>query len=258
MTETLDRGEFVRLAYRLGLSKATGTLTVRPARGEQEVLVLRRGFLMASDTDALGRRAAQRLSRLAALERASYSFDGGTAACPPGAATRQFALAAWARKHLEGQLDSARAQDLVRQLAGARVTLRAELAPDDALCDDTDRRILAAMRVPRRLDQIWPLARTPRYRLLTFIHFLRQVGAVAYEGVGAPAPRFRGDPHEGARRLLGIDVRADKEAVKRAYRRLARALHPDLHPSATAQRRRILERKFHEVSAAYRELTGPE
>ncbi len=255
MTETLDRGEFVRLAYRLGLSRATGVLTVRPARGKCEVLVLRRGYLMASDTDA---RAAHRLSQLAALERASYSFDGGTTGYPPGAATRQLALAGWARRHLEGQIDSARAQELVRQLAGARITLRADLAPEDALCDDTDRRILAAMRVPRRLDQIWPLARTPRFRLLTFIHFLRQVGAVDYEGVGAPFPRLRADPHEGARKILGIDVRADKEAVKRAYRRLARALHPDLHPLATAERRRTLGRKFGEISAAYRELTGLE
>jgi len=254
----LDRGEFVRLAYRLGLSRATGVLTVRPERGLREILVLRRGYLMASDTDALGRLAARRLSALAGLERASYAFDGGTATCPPGASTRQFALVGWARKHLEGQLDSTRAQELVRELAGSRIALRADLLPDDSQCDETDRRILAAMRVPRRLDQIWPLARTPRFRLLTFIHFLRQVGAVEYEGVGSGAPRYRVDPLAGARRVLGVDIRADKEAVKRAYRRLARALHPDLHPSATAERRRLLERKFGEISAAYRELTGLE
>jgi hypothetical protein len=258
VTETLDRGEFVRLAYRLGRSQATGVLTVRPARGDAEVLVLRRGHLMAPDTDALGRAAAQRLARIASLSAASYRFDGGTAAYPPGAATRQFSLAAWARRHLEAQIDSAHAQVLVRTLAGTRLLLRLDLAPDESLCDDTDRRILAAMRVPRRLDQIWPLARTPRFRLLTFIHFLREVGAVEFEGIGAPATRRPPTGAAAAYRLLGVDERADKQAVKRAYRRLARALHPDLHPSATAERRRLLERKFSEISAAYRELVAPE
>lgn len=47
---------------------------------------------------------------------------------------------------------------------------------------------------------------------------------------------------------------APLEAIKRAYRRLARRLHPDLHPTATAEEHRELERRFAEVSAAYRRL----
>jgi len=257
VSETLERGEFVRLAYRPGLSKATGVLSVRSARGDSDVLVLRRGFLMAPDTDPLGRQASQRLGKIAGYERATYRFDGGTAAYPPGASTRQFALAQWARRHLEGQIDSTRAQLLVRELAGTRLILRADLAPDDSLCDDTDRRIIEAMRQPRRLDQIWPLARTPRFRLLTFIHFLRRIGAVELEGVAAPGLRAT-TAQEQARRLLGVDGRADKETVKRAYRRLARALHPDLHPSASVERRRLLALKFSEISHAYRQLVGPQ
>jgi len=54
-----------------------------------------------------------------------------------------------------------------------------------------------------------------------------------------------------ARQLLGVDDAADAETVKRAYRRLARALHPDLQPDADDQRRRTLERRFAEVTAAY-------
>lgn len=255
MTETLVRGEFARLAYRLGRSAATGVLTVTPQRGAAERFVLRRGYVMAADAAAPGPDAARRLARAAAFDRARWSFDGGTAAYPPGAVDRQVSLAAWSRAHLEAQVDSARAQRLVRELAGVRLALRPDLAPPPALCDDTDRRVLDAMRVPRRLDQIWPLARTPRFRLLTFLHFLHAVGAVEVHGVGAPRAR-EADPSARARRVLGVDGAADREAVKRAYRRLARALHPDLHPSASDERRARLARKFAEVSAAYRQLLG--
>jgi DnaJ-domain-containing protein 1 len=169
---------------------------------------------------------------------------------------RQFALAAWARRHLEGQVDAARARDLVAELAGVRLALRPELAPDPSLCDQTDARILEAMLQPRRLDQIWPLARTPRFRLLTFLHFLRSVGAVSLLGVAAPAPEPRNRKRDGAHRLLGISPDADRATVKRAYRRLARALHPDLNPSADEERRRTLERKLAQITDAYRELRG--
>jgi DnaJ-domain-containing protein 1 len=152
-------------------------------------------------------------------------------------------------------VDASLAQQLVAQLAGVRLALRKDLVPEAILLDDTDRRILAAMVTPRRLDQIWPLARTPRFRLLTFIYFLRHVGAVELRGVTAPA-RPPSSADEDARRLLGVDAGADRESVKRAYRRLARALHPDLHPSASSERRRLLERKLGEINAAYRHLLG--
>src|SRR4029079_11950452 len=70
-------------------------------------------------------------------------------------------------------------EDSVRDLEGCRLALRAELAPEPA--DDADRRMLAAMTQPRRLDQIWPLARTPRYRMLAFLHLLRSLGALDIE-----------------------------------------------------------------------------
>jgi DnaJ-domain-containing protein 1 len=116
------------------------------------------------------------------------------------------------------------------------------------------------MAQPRRLDQIWPLARTPRFRLLAFVHFLRAVGALEVAGVAAdpraPAPAARApDPRRvAALRTLGIADAADLDDVKRAYRRLARALHPDLQPDADAERRRMLERRFAEVTAAYEAL----
>jgi DnaJ-domain-containing protein 1 len=167
----------------------------------------------------------------------------------------QVSLAGWVRSHLEAQLDDSLAEVVVSELAGIRLALRAELAPEPL--DEADRRMLAAMAQPRRLDQIWPLARTPRFRLLAFLHFLRAVGALA--GAGAvterSAPAGVRDPRRSAaRRLLGIDETADEGAVKRAYRRLARALHPDLQPDADDQRRRVLERRFAEVTAAYEAL----
>ncbi len=257
--EPLGRGEFVRVAYRLGRAAATGVLTVHVPRARPEVLVLRRGHLITSEGDALGREAAARLAKLAALEGASWLFDGGTHAYPPGAVGRQLALVRWVRGHLEAQLDATRAERLVAELAGVRLSVRAGEAPDPTTCDETDRRILAAMSVPRRLDQIWPLARTPRFRLLAFIHFLRSVGALAAVGIASERATGSGphaiDPRAAALRVLGVVGDGDRDELKRAYRRLARALHPDLHPAATDERRRELERKLAQVTAAYAQLT---
>ena len=258
--ERLGRGDFVRLIYKLARSHATGVLTIVPARGGAELLVLRRGMLMGSDgaDDPGGRRTAQRLERLGAQDNLRAHFDGGLAAYPPGALLRQFNLSAWSRGHLEAQLDAATAQTMVRELAGVRLALRPELAPEPFTCDEADRRILAAMAVPRRLEQIWPLARTPRFRLLSFLYFLRAVGAVTLVGVAAPTVAAD-DTDSAAYRLLGLPSGADRDAVKRAYRRLARVLHPDLNGSATEERRRQLERMLAAVNGAYRRLVdgGP-
>ena len=256
-SERLGRGDFVRLAYRLARSHATGVLTVSPARGGAEVLVLRRGHLMTGEAgpEAGSRRTAHRLERLAAIDGARWQFDGGVAAYPPGALLRQYNLAVWARTHLESQLDAAAAQAMLHELAGTRLALRTELAPEPGWCDETDRRILAAMSIPRRLDQIWPLARTARFRLLSFLYFMRAVGAVTLCGVAAPVQPIR-ETDSAAYRMLGVPAGADRETVKRAYRRLARALHPDLHGGMSEDRRRQLERKLAVVNNAYRRLVS--
>jgi hypothetical protein len=249
----LGPGEFVRVAYRLGRAAATGVVSIEAPGRRTEVLVLRRGHLMTGDADPGSGRAAARLAMVAALPQARLEFDGGTTAYPPGATNRQLCLARWAREHLERQIDVARARTLAGELAGARLRLDHRAAPPPALCDATDLRVLAALEVPRRLEQIVGLARAPRFRLIAFIHFLRSVGAVELDGVAAPLhPRATGDLH----RLLGLGAGADQVAVKRAYRRMARALHPDLHPGASAARRRTLERKLAEVTAAYRRLAA--
>jgi DnaJ-domain-containing protein 1 len=275
----LGRGELVRLLYRLGRQAASGVLTIHAARTvpppppgaagtrredsvpnpRGEVFVLRRGAVMTGEGELARRTVTSRLVRLVSIERCHATFEGGVTAYPPGA-QHQVALAVWARTHLEAQLDNSLAERLVRELAGIRLSVRAELAPEDVTCDEADRRILAAMAQPRRLDQIWPLARTPRFRMLAFLWFLRAIDALVVEGVvaerSAPNVVARGiDPHRSAAaRTLGLAEDADVESIKRAYRRLARSLHPDLQPEAAGDRRRVLEQRFAEVTAAYEAL----
>ena len=263
--EPLARGEFVRLAYRLGRSNATGTLTVEVDRAERAALVLRRGALVAAPTDERGTQARTRLARLAAAEAGRCWFDGGSAPYPPGA-TVTVPLAAWARQHLEAQLDSSRAEILTAELAGRRLHLADDHQVPADLLDEADRRILAAMTQPRRLDQLWTQARVPRFRLLTFLHFLRHVGVLTAAEIGAhdsgphrqaaPAPPLSTLATAAALRTLGLSGPADRDAIKRAYRRIARVLHPDLHPGIDADRRRALESRLVEASAAAATLLG--
>jgi DnaJ family protein B protein 11 len=54
--------------------------------------------------------------------------------------------------------------------------------------------------------------------------------------------------------VLGLDRRADDDAIKRAYRALARKWHPDKNP----ERKKEAEEKFRQVSSAYEVLSDPE
>lgn len=253
----LSRGELVKLLYRLGREGKSGVLTITVAgTARAEIFVLRRGAVMLGEGDEARRTLVSRLARLVSVERLAVMFESGVSAYPPGA-THHLPLATWARTHLEQQLDGTLADMLLRDLAGIRLSIRVDLAPDPATCDEADRRMLAALASPRRLDQIWSLARTPRFRLLSFIHFLRVVDALDVDGVVADRsePVRAIDPRRAAaRRLLGLDAAADLEQIKRAYRRLARELHPDLQPEVDREQRRVLERRFAEVTAAYEAL----
>ncbi len=255
--QQLGRGQLVGSLYRLGRRTASGILTITAAGSPRnEVFVLRRGGVILADAELAKRALVQRLARLAALDGVTTVFEAGSTAAPPGN-QNVLALASWARTHLEHQLDGALADLMLRELAGVRLKLDNSLAPDPASCDEADRRMLAALAQPRRLDQIWTIARTPRFRLLSFIHFLRSVNALEVEGVVAERsqPVRAIDPRrDAARRLLGLTTDADLEMIKRAYRKLARELHPDLQPDAALDERRLLERRFAEVTAAYEAL----
>lgn len=247
----LERGELVHMAYELGRARTTGVLTIYVSGRAPEVLVVRRGHLMTAETDALGRQTGRRLAHLASLSGVRYTFELEPASDTP--LERQFSLAAWARSYIEAELDPAAAQALVATFTGVRLVLVPANAPDPGLCDATDARILEALAQPRRLDQIWHHARTPRFRLLSFLYFLRSLGALdIVPGQAALEARS----HEDARRLLGVAADADRAALKRAYYRLARALHPDLHPEASDDDRRSLERKLAAITDAYVQLTS--
>lgn len=78
-------------------------------------------------------------------------------------------------------------------------------------------------------------------------------------GTYRTSPRFPGSadvPRLHAYRTLGLSASAPPDEIKRTYRRLVREYHPDLHPDATHEDRRILSRRFAEVTAAYRTLVA--
>ncbi|HET7505796.1 MAG TPA: J domain-containing protein [Kofleriaceae bacterium] len=266
LRRSLGAGQLVCVLYQLGQAAASGVLTLAGRTPRPEVFVVRRGAAVCAEGELARRDLIARLARCAAEPAISLTFEGGVTAYPPGA-LHQVALAGWARSHVEAQLDAQRADALVREVAGMRLAARAELAPEPR--DDADRRMLAALARPRRLDEIWRLARTPKFRLLALVYFLRAIDALEVESAAAerpasPSSSARSSGHAPARavdprraaaqRLLGIDDPDDVDAIKRAYRRLARALHPDLQPDADDRRRRTLERRFAELTAAYEAL----
>jgi hypothetical protein len=174
-----------------------------------------RGVLSEAQLDAALRRQAEaRLARLAAMPRARYRFDAAAQPPPSHRSGRPLALGAWVRRHVESFVDPARATDFASALGDARLVLRKDLAPDAADCDEVDRRVLAALAAPRRLEEVERRTAAPRMRLLAFLWFLLRVGAL--------------DPPLG--------LAASPADAKRAFRRLARALHPDLNPGADPAR----------------------
>ncbi len=250
---SLARGELARVIYGLWRRQATGVLTLAPQQGRATVVVLRKGAMAVPLSDALGRQAALTLATLCSHHAARYHFDGGVQAHPPGGSN--FQLGRWVRRHFESQVDRQRALAMTRELAGVRLQLRASMAPPDSLCDETDKRILLALAHPRRLEQVWSIARCPRFRLLAFVHFLQKLDAISLHGVAVRPARDDHDDIERAKRLLGVVATDDRSALKRAYRRRVRALHPDLRTKLGGKDRRLLEERLVDVNGAYRLLT---
>lgn len=69
-----------------------------------------------------------------------------------------------------------------------------------------------------------------------------------------PRPSTAGDPKAWG--ALGLPPGSNLGDIKRAYRRLARTVHPDLHPGASDDERRDLQRRFVELTDAYRSLVA--
>lgn len=242
--------ELLALLYRLARKGATGVVAVGRPASEPSTLVLRRGHLVAAGRVDPAELAA-RLRRWSAEPRLRVRFDGGVAAYPPGARGRELSLDGWVLRFFQRSISASAARDVAARLAGARMSLREELAPEPAHVDETDQRILCCLGEPRRLDEIAALSRAPRFRVVSLLFALGELDALELEGVAAPAPSAS---QRAARRVLGLGSDADRAQVKRAYRRLARALHPDLRPAAGERERRELERKLAEINRAYRTL----
>lgn len=283
----LERGALAPFLYRLGHAQVTGVLDLLPNAGAAEALWIERGSVVTGVSDPLGRVTSRRLAGLAASRRIRFRFaagaHAGAGAPPPGG--QALHLSVWARSHLEAQLDAQCARVLLDELTGPRLAIAPGAAPPAVACDEIDLRIIAAMQAPRRLHEIWRLARTSRFRLLSFLYFLRSVGGLHLIGTRPPAPQrartspgrevadvgvaggtgqggderiWAFDPHgdgqRQAERLLGVAPGADRAAIRRAYRRRARALHPDLQPQLSELQRRRLEHALAVVTEAYEQL----
>ena len=244
----LGRGDLVRYLYRLGANGATGVLTLAQATSRAEALIMSQGAVICSMRDIGGRIAAARLARWVPGDNLLASFEAETKAFPPPSSQR-LSLVTWVKRHLEAQVDQRRAQQLVTELAGVRISVRPDLAPPLTELDEVERRMLAALTQPRRLDQAWPLARAPRFRLVCFVHFLRAVGALNLVGVASEVLH-----KASAREMLGLGLDADDLEVRRAFRQAARSLHPDLHGDLDPDQRKCLEEKLATLTAAVAEL----
>jgi hypothetical protein len=228
--------QVARSLYQLAHAQANGTLRVHAG-----VVELYRGWVHAVELEH-GPPAIRGEDRLRALLLASLDdtarFTDGARPQKRGACT-PFHPAAQVRNFLDGRkLDPA----LWRARAGTgHVQL---VVPPNATCVGVDERpLLAFLGRPRSLVEIDEAELCPRGRADRLLTFLYTVGALKFHAHSA-------SPWA----LLELQEGASPVAIKRAYKRLARELHPDRHPTASADDVRDLERRFAEVSAAYRRL----
>jgi DnaJ-domain-containing protein 1 len=222
--ETTTLGDLLGALHR---AKAGGTLELVEDRGRTHRVHLAAGLVVAVELDG----AAPSLAEILRRERAADDD-----------VLRRSLLRAMASRRLHGEVLTAefhvalsvvdaalRRQVLARlaaleQLAGARVSFR------------------VAVRPPRGALHDAPLGPGE------FLHGRRR--ARARLATGYPAR------DAGPWQVLGLAPGAAQADIKRAYRRLARSVHPDLHPGATPEERRDLERRFAELTDAYRSLVA--
>lgn len=229
---------FARLAYRLGLSRASGAFVLE---GRSVVRVVR-GVALTDDKDVLGRRVFESLSRLAGDSAVWFQR------CDPQANVgRSFPLVTWARTQSAPFLGE------------QSVRIIPELSPPLELLDETDRALVIALRSPRTPRELASLARAPRFRVSSLLGFLEAMGALAMSAATPgplQEPRWVAErgPRAAALELLGLSPEAEWADVRRAFRALARRLHPDLHVGLAADRRRELELRLAKINAAYAAL----
>lgn len=231
---------FARLAYRLGLSRASGAFVLE---GRSVVRVVR-GAAITDDKDVLGRRVFEALTRL--RDDSAVWFQRSDAQANAG---RSFPLVLWARSQSTPFLG----EHAVRVVP--------ELAPPLEVLDETDRALVMALRSARTPRELALLVRAPRFRVSSLLGFLDAMGAL--DACASRMPEARSNrpervpergPRVAALELLGLSPEAEWADVRRAFRALARRLHPDLHAGLAAERRRELELRLAQINAAYAAL----
>jgi len=292
----LERGGFVKLAWRLGRDSTTAQVTLDegPPAPARHVLYVRRGYLTyadiagsstttvgqllvasgAADAAAIEKILATRGARLAgqALRAAGTISDAALdAALRRQAELRLARLAAMAgaRVLIDPRAPAPPAHRSGRPVALAawargHLEARFDLAHARALVDRLGdaRLVLRKDLAPDGLE----CDETDR-RILVALAAPRRLSEIA-AAARAPERRLLAflyvlvhvgalDAPSAAHELLGIPAGSDAAAVKQAYRRRARQLHPDLHPDADPPERRALEAELASVNAAYRQLLRP-
>jgi DnaJ-domain-containing protein 1 len=289
---SLARGEFVKLAYRLGREQATGALLLDEESGAHE-LYLRRGYLTSA-------RVEGRFAPLGELLRRAGSIDDAQLARSLASLETRDVLTGRALK--DGGLSDADLDAALRRQAELRLErlaaiqhgtyrfLTAAPAPPahrtgrpfslttwarrhaearvDAVRVRASSSELASGRLVLRKDLAPEPADETDRRILAALASPRSLDELER---AANAPRYRlhaflhflrtvgaldlpATQRPDAWRLLGVPPDADATQIKAAYRRLARALHPDMHPGATDARRRELAAEFARITAAYDDL----
>jgi DnaJ domain len=243
--------QVARRLWELGHGNATGTLrVVRSDSTTAPLLVeLYNGWVHAvslspaySLVGDAPERGEDKLRVFLRLSESHYRLDtfSDKAKAEKRGACQPFHPAQVVRNHVDSQaLD----QILWRaHVGGGKVQIA---KPPHPSCLGLDERPLVAyLTRPRTLAEIDAAAFVTPDRTARLISFLDAMAALQVTLDAGASPYAALELAEGA----------SLEEVKRAYRRLARELHPDLHPGLSPEELDELERRFAEVSAAYRRL----
>lgn len=243
--------QVARRLWELGHGQATGTLRLVRTDGSTAPLAveLNHGWVHAvalspaySLIGDAPERGEDKLRLFLHLGETHYRLDAFSDRAKPEkrGACSPFHPAAVVRNHVDGlQLD----QILWRaRVGGGRVQL--QTPPHPSCLGQDERPLVAFLSRPHTLAEIDASGLCLPERAAKLIAFFESVGALAVT-VDAGASAYA---------ALELPEGAPLDEVKRAYRRLARELHPDLHPGLSAEELDDLERRFAEVSAAYRKL----
>ena len=254
-----SRGELVRALYRLGRQSASGILTLTPTR-----LAARRGVRAAARRGRRRRWRARaqalvaRLVRLVALDGVARRVRGRHHRVSARHDSTRSRSRRWARAHLEAaaRRHARRCRSCASSPAcGCRCAPSSRPSRDLRRGRSPDARRDGAAAPARsdlaaRAHAAVPPARVPP---------LPARGRRARRrGRGRRAsPRRRASSIRAARRAPRCSASPRTPTSRRSSAPIAGSratLHPDLQPEADAPRRRALERRFAEVTAAYEAL----